>query len=364
VITTPDSKILVVGPSWIGDMIMAQSLFMTIKANNASSRIQVLAPAWSEPVLQRMPEVDATIDMPVGHGALELSTRRRIAGEIRPLGFDQAIVLPGSLKSALIPWLAKIPRRSGFLGEQRWGLLNDVRRLDKMRMPQNVQRYVSLGHDRDAAAADECPQPQLQVNEAEKSAALAQFSLNTGKPVLALCPGAEFGPAKQWPEAHFAEVAKQKLKSGWSVWIFGSDRDLPIGERINDLADGGCVNLCGATTLGQAIDLISCARYTVTNDSGLMHIAAAAGSHVIAIYGSSSDTFTPPLTALCDRLNLSLDCSPCFKRECPLGHLNCLNNLLPSMVLERIVSPGQTVSMDSESGVAPAAQPGPDQGKL
>ncbi len=329
-------KILVVGPSWVGDMVMAQSLFMTIKSRTPEAEIHVLAPQWSEPILQRMPEVSVAVSMPVGHGSLQLGTRRRVARELRQHGYHQAIVLPGSFKSALVPWLAKIPRRTGFVGEQRWGLLNDIRRLDQAAMPRNVQRYVSLGLDRNSAMAESEPRPSLQVKKSQQAEALQQFGLQQHKPVLALCPGAEFGPAKRWPPRHFAEVARQMLAAGWQVWIFGSGSDREIAEQVNDDAGGGCTNLCGETSLGQAIDLLACARYAVTNDSGLMHVAAATGCHVIALYGSSSDIFTPPLTERCDRLSLALDCSPCFSRQCPLGHFNCLNNLLPSTVLERI----------------------------
>lgn len=338
-VTGKPRRLLVVGPSWVGDMVMAQSLFMAVKAQNRDTEIHVLAPAWSEPVLQRMPEVSGSVEMPLGHGSLQLGQRRKLGQQLKQAGYDQAIVLPGSLKSALVPWFAGIPRRTGYVGEQRWGLINDIRRLDKAALPLNVQRYVALAQDKNNTPQTHYTNPSLQVDPANRDQALRKFDLTTDRPVIALCPGAEYGPAKRWPARHFAEVARTMKQAGWQVWIFGSSRDQVVSGEIIQLSGGACIDLCGETSLGEVIDLMSCARYVITNDSGLMHIASAVGSHVIALYGSSSDAFTPPLTESSDRLNLHLECSPCFKRECPLGHLNCLNNLAPQMVLDKIQKP-------------------------
>jgi len=328
-------QILVVGPSWVGDMIMAQSLFKLIKNNSPQPRISVLAPKWSEPVLDRMAEVDESIEMPVGHGSLKLGIRRKLAQTLRHYRFSQAIILPGSFKSALIPWLADIPKRTGFVGEQRWGLVNDIRKLDKFRLPLSVQRYVSLGLDK-SEDLPKIPNPELQVDQQQLDKTLKLFGLKVEKPVLVLCPGAEYGPAKQWPAKQYAEVAREKYRNGWQVWLMGSENDRNIAQLIADMSGGGCINLAGKTTLGEAVDLLSCAKYTVTNDSGLMHVAAAVGSHVVALYGSSSPGYTPPLTDKSDVIYLNLDCSPCFKKQCPLGHLDCLNNISAERVLSKL----------------------------
>ena len=328
---------LVIGPSWVGDMVMAQSLFQRLKSEQPDLHLAVLAPAWSEALLSRMPEVDESIIMPVGHGALQLRTRWKLARSLAEKRFDLAIVLPGSLKSALIPFFAGIPCRRGFVGEQRYGLLNDIRKLDKQELPLNVQRFLVLGSEHHDLPA-QIPEPKLAVDSNGQAAARAKFSLAGDSKYLALCPGAEFGPAKQWPAAHYAEVARSQLDLGWQVVLLGSDADRDVCAEINAACQGRCIDLAGKTSLTEVIDVISLADSVVSNDSGLMHIAAALNRPLVAIYGSSSPDFTPPLSGNCHIVKLELDCQPCFKRHCPLGHLNCLQQLEPRTIQQFIDS--------------------------
>ena len=281
-----------------------------------------------------MPEVRDGIEMSPGHGQLQLMARRRLGISLRGSGYQQAILLPNSFKSALVPYWARIPKRTGFVGEMRQWLLTDARKLDRQRLPQTVQRFVSLGLPDGAQPGEGVPQPALLTDNDNGHAALQRLGLETGqRPLLALCPGAEFGPAKKWPEAYYAEVARSWLEKGWQVWLFGSANDAAVCERINVLAGGACENLAGQTRLEDAIDLLGMASFVVSNDSGLMHVAAALQRPMVAIYGSSDPGFTPPLAETARIERLGLDCSPCFKRECPLGHLDCLNKLLPERVI-------------------------------
>ncbi|MDQ5909020.1 MAG: heptosyltransferase [Pseudomonadota bacterium] len=330
-------QVLVIGPSWVGDMVMAQSLFQTLHQLFPGIAIDVLAPAWSQALLARMPEVRDTITMPLGHGVLELGIRYRLGHTLRTRGYDWVLVLPNSFKSALIPWWANIPRRTGYLGELRWGLLNDVRRLDKTRLPMTVQRFVALGLDPGEPLPQELPRPALTVNPAGVESALNRLGLSYQQRLLALCPGAEYGSAKRWPVEHFAAVARVYLNQDWAVWLLGSSKDLEVTTAIAEAALG-CVNLAGRTQLEEVIDLLSLATVVVSNDSGLMHIAAALDRPLVAIYGSSDPGFTPPLSPQAHILHLGLPCSPCFKRECPLGHLNCLRQLVPTQVLTQLTA--------------------------
>lgn len=329
-------KILIVGPAWIGDMVLAQSLFKILRQRHPQSRLDVLAPAWTHPLLSRMPEVGEAIAAPFAHGRFDLGTRLRLGRALRARGYDHAIVLPNSWKSALVPWAARIPRRTGFTGELRYGLLNDTRRLDVEKWPRTVDRFVALGLEA-GTVFPAIPNPQLATNTANAHAALARFGREPPKvPVLALCPGAEYGPAKRWPAEYFAEVANAKLAQGWEVWLLGSDKDATVTAAVQALAQNRCLDLAGKTLLTEAIDLLALASAVVTNDSGLMHIAAALDRRLITIYGSSDPRHTPPLGAHATALYLDLPCSPCFKRECPLGHLKCLKDLPPALVLETL----------------------------
>lgn len=328
-------NILIIGPSWVGDMVMAQSLFNVLLTRFPEANIDVMAPGWSKPLLERMPEVRAALEMPLGHGQLQLGVRRQLGRSLRGQ-YDQAYVLPNSLKSALVPFFADIPQRVGYVGELRWGLLNDARKLNKQVLTKTVQRFVALGLARTEAPPQTWPYPRLLIDPEQAQNAVKQLGLNTQQPILALCPGAEYGPAKRWPEAHFAAVAKQQREAGWQTWIFGSEKDQTVGQSIQAQVGAMCVDLTGKTSMAQAIDLMSLATAVVSNDSGLMHVAAALDKKVIALYGSSDPHFTPPLHDQADILTLNLACSPCFKRTCPLGHLNCLQQLPPERVLEKL----------------------------
>jgi len=330
-------KILIVGPAWVGDMVMAQSLFKLIKSNQPQATIDVLAPAWSLPLLERMDEVSSGLTMPLGHGQWGLKERYHLGKSLRTKHYHQAIVLPNSFKSALIPWFAKIPLRTGWRGEMRWGLLNDLRHLNEQRYPLMIERFMALGlaPSQSLPPKEAYPLPQLHFSTASQQAALTKHQLSwDGRPLLALCPGAEFGPAKRWPEEHYAHVARAKIAEGWQVWLLGSAKDNSVTEKIMQLTQNQCINLAGKTSLVEAVDLLSLANAVVSNDSGLMHIAAALQKPLIVLYGPTSPSFTPPLHAKAKILTLHLPCQPCFKRECPLRHHHCMQHLLPTQVLQ------------------------------
>ena len=335
------AKVLVVGPSWVGDMVMAQALYRVLAARIPAPEIHVLAPPWSLPLNERMPEVAKSIELAAGHGELKLALRRSIGVRLRAEHYAEAIVLPRSLKAALVPWFARIPKRTGFRGEWRYGLLNDVRELDRARLDQTVKRFVALGLHADAAPPTTLPaewQPRLRVDDANLARLKREHGLG-GEPLVALMPGAEYGPAKRWPAPSFAELARTLARAGRSVLLLGSAKERDLGEEIRAHADTAHVrNLCGATTLGDVVDLLAASDAAVSNDSGLLHVAAAAGTPVVAIYGSSSPAFTPPLTPHAAIIYRGIECSPCFARECPLGHLRCLREIEPGDVLKAVDS--------------------------
>lgn len=333
------TRILVVGPSWIGDTVLAQPLFARLHERNPGIELDVLAPPWTAALLERMPQVHSVIANPFRHGELKVFARRRLGIALRGRGYRQAIVLPNSLKSALPPFFAAIPRRTGYRGELRGGVLNDLRRLDAKRLPLLVERYAALADAAGAPLERPLPRPRLEVDAANRTRVLQQLGLEVTAPILALCPGAEYGEAKRWPAEHYRALAQRAADAGMQVWLFGSGNDKPIGETIAE-TEPAIANLCGATALGDAIDLLSLAAVVVSNDSGLMHVAAALGRPLIALYGSSSPHYTPPLAPDAAVLKLELECSPCFERNCPLGHLRCLRELAPARVWQEIETRG------------------------
>ena len=330
-------KILVLGPAWVGDMVLAQSLFKILKSEQPNCMIDVAAPAWTLPLIACMPEVNTGIALPFKHGQFALFERIKFGRSLRHQGYTQAIILTNSFKSAILPFAAKIPQRTSFLGEMRYGLINDIRPLNKKKLPRTVDRFVTLGLNPNAVLPVNLPNPALQVNAKNAFATLQKLGLSTpSSKILGLCSGAEYGEAKRWPAEYYAEVAKEALNKGWQVWLFGSDKDIPVTTTINQLTQNKCLNLGGKTNLSEAIDLMSLCDSIVSNDSGLMHVAAALDKKLVAIYGSSDPHHTPPMNRKAVIEYLGLECSPCFKRECPLQHLNCLKKIQPASIISSL----------------------------
>ncbi|MEM7278001.1 MAG: lipopolysaccharide heptosyltransferase II [Pseudomonadota bacterium] len=320
------------GPSWVGDMVMADSLFQHLQASG--NCVDVLAPGWSLPVLERMPSVHRGIELAVGHGELGLRKRRELGKALRREAYDRAIVLPRSLKSALVPYFANIPVRTGFRGEMRFGLINDIRPFDKRVLNQTVKRFAALGLNEGQALGAELPNPVLRVEPASLQAARERLNLPPAARQVVLLPGAEYGPAKCWPLEYFRDLAQTLLQQEAEVWVMGSAKDHAAGEAICEATRAR--NLCGETSLADAIDLLSACDTVVSNDSGLMHIAAAVGAPLIGLYGSTTPDFTPPLTDQARTIHLGVECSPCFERECPLEHFRCMRELTVDRVLSEI----------------------------
>ena len=323
------ARVLVVAPNWIGDALMAQPLLARLRDKEPELEIDVLAPEWVAPLARRMPEVHEVIAAPFRHGALQLATRWRLGRELRRRAYRQAIVLPNSWKSALVPFFAAIGLRSGYVGEARYGLLNLLYR--EADVPMSAH-YARLADAPDYASREALAAPRLRADAAQVAATQAKFGLAGAYAVL--CPGAEYGPAKRWP--HFAALA---ARLPLPPVLLGSPRDAAAAEGVPG------TNLVGATTLDEAIDLIAGASLVVSNDSGLMHVAAALGRPLVALFGSSSPERTPPRSPQARVLWLKLECSPCFARECPLGHLRCLREITVEQVLAELPSAGAVAAV-------------------
>jgi heptosyltransferase-2 len=328
------TRSLVVAPQWIGDAVMTEPLLRRLRARG--ERLTVGALPWVAPVYRAMPQVDEVIEFPFQHGGLQFKARRSLAKQVEGR-FDIAYVLPNSLKSALLPFLASIPRRVGYLGEARVGLLTHRLKNPKDKPPM-VAFYSALSGEKEGLAQD---RPRLQLGAAHIHAALHAAALAAGE-YYVFAPGAEYGPAKRWPAIHFAELARSLDAP---AVLLGSAKEADLCHEIAGAAGGDkCLNLAGKTPLLQAFALIAAARAVISNDSGLMHVAAAFSVPQVAVFGSSSPLHTPPLNDRAQVLWLKadpayqppLDCAPCFQRECPLGHTRCLYDITPEMVLARL----------------------------
>jgi heptosyltransferase II len=328
------SRSLVIAPQWIGDAVMTEPLLRRLSARG--ERLAVGALPWVAPVYRAMPQVDEVIEFPFQHGGLQFKARRAIAKQVQGR-FDTAYVLPNSLKSSLLPFLAGIPKRVGYLGEARVGLLTHRLKNPKNKPPM-VAFYSALSGEKEALEQD---RPRLQLDAGTADAALARLGLQAGG-YYVFAPGAEYGPAKRWPAIHFAELARSLDAP---AVLLGSGKEAPLcGEISGAAGEGRCLNLAGKTSLIDAFALIARAKAVVSNDSGLMHVAAAFGVPQVAVFGSSSPLHTPPLNDKAQVLWLKedpayqppLDCAPCFERECPLGHTRCLVDITPERVINAL----------------------------
>ena len=325
-------RILIVAPSWVGDAILSEPLVAVLREPLEEPIVDVLAPPWCAPIYQRMRGIRHVIDNTLGHRELGIGKRRLLAASLREHAYTRVFVLPNSFKSAIVPWVARIPHRTGYVGEARGLLLTDTRRLDRKAYPRLVDRFVALA----AKPGELLPTtsaPVLVPNAGNAAEAIRALGLATRRPVAILCPGAEYGPAKRWPTEHFAALARRLIDSGYAVWIIGSPNDQlaadPLAAMVPEIR-----NACGRTDLGTAIDLLAGASVVVSNDSGLMHAAAAVGVPLVALFGSSSPEYTPPLSPLARVARIDIVCSPCFQRVCPLGHFKCMRELSPNVVYD------------------------------
>jgi len=327
-------RILIVAPSWVGDAILTEPLVGLLRDPFEDPVVDVLVPPWCAPVYARMRGIRRIIETPFSHGKFDIAARKRLGIELRGEGYTHAFVLPNSWKSALVPFFARVPKRIGYTGEARWGLLTDARRIDKRMYPRLVDRFAALAVP-PGGLVPMPPSPGLLPDVRNRADAMRALRLKTDRPVVIMCPGAEYGPAKRWPPNQFAELAAMFLRDGLQVWIIGSPNDRmatdavlnSLGENVHKVRD-----LTGRTDLGTAIDILSSASLVVSNDSGLMHAAAAVGVPLVALFGSSSPAYTPPLSPTAQIARIDISCSPCFKRECPLGHFKCMRELKPPIV--------------------------------
>ena len=360
---TESRRALIIASQWVGDAILSLPLLADLQ--RAGRTLDVLALPSVAAVYRCSPSVQTVHEVAFSRGKLQWRLRRRIASDLRGQ-YEMAVVLPNSLKSALIPWLAGIPLRRGMIGEARYGLINDRRKpparpIQSSAPSSRAQRAPMIAHY--LQLADHPRQPadiDPLGNDRPRLTLPANLALPVASgPLLVLCPGAEYGPAKQWPAEYFSQTAALWLSRSprHQVVVLGSPKEQALCDAIRQqtlvmmqsaatagsgptdsgAADGKRISsLAGQTTLLDAFRWIAIADHVISNDSGLMHAAAALDTPVIALFGSTDPTHTPPNSDRAEILHLDLPCGPCFKRRCPLGTTACLRDISPFQVLTRI----------------------------
>ena len=328
-----EPRILIVGPAWLGDMVMSQSLVKALVQRYPGAAIDMLAPPATLAVAGFMPEVHHCIEMPFRHGELKLASRRRLGLSLRDRSYQVAYVLPRTLKAAAVAYWANIPVRIGHPRRTGLGLLTEVRRIDKQSIPHQAARFVALMEPNGRVPTD-VPAPALALEDRAIESSLTRLGLSRPlKPLLILAPGSGNTPTKRWLPRHFADVARVRHEQGWRIWILGAPADRELTAEVNGVSGGVCADLGGRTSLAEAIAISGLADAVVSNDTGTLHVAAALDRPTIAVFGPTDPAFTLPQSSNVKAVRLGLDCSPCFKAECPLGHFGCMRDLTPQSVL-------------------------------
>ena len=312
-------KLLIIPQNWLGDIVMSQTLLKKVKSENPNTVIDILVNSTFKSLVERMPEINKAVILDSGHKELGLLKRLDLARRIKG-NYDQSIVLSRSIKSALIPYFAKIPIRTGELGESRYILINDLKKFTKGDRRKTAFRYVSMFSKKEEVL-DKKYYPSLQSDPENMKILSDKYKLNLDKKIIIFAPGAAFGPSKMWPVEKFKELG-EKLNKDFFILILGSNNEKNIGDKI--VTNKNMINLCGETTITEAVDLMHISEFCVSNDSGLMHLASATNTKSISIYGATSPELTPPLTSNKEIHYRGISCSPCFEKKCKYGHYNCL----------------------------------------
>jgi heptosyltransferase-2 len=334
------APILLVPYMWIGDFVRCHTVVKLLRQREPSRAIDMLATSNVAPLVDYMPGVRKGIIADLPRKQLAYAEHRALAERLRAEGYCHALVMPRTWKAALAPYLAGIRRRTGFFGEGRIVLLNDLR-IGERRLFRMLDRCASLALHRGEVQPTSWPEPELVVPSSEVLAWRRRLGLNTERPIIALAPGA-VGPSKRWPEASYAELAARLVSDGNAVWIVGSEQEKSLATNVARGTSSHVRNLTGPD-LRNAILALAAADAVVSNDSGLLHVAAALGTPAVGIFGPTSAWHWAPLNTLAAVMETAseLPCRPCHKPVCRVGHHRCMHDISVAQVavaIKRILS--------------------------
>jgi lipopolysaccharide heptosyltransferase II len=331
------TPILIVPYMWIGDFVRCHSVVRLLNARFPGRPVDVLTTSMVAPLLDYMPGVRKGIVVDLPRKRLALSLHRALAARLRAEGYGDALIMPRTWKAALAPALARIPVRTGFVGEMRFGLINDLRSGEKA-LPRMVDRCAALALPKGAALPADWPHPQLVVAREEVSRWRERMGLRDARPVAVVAPGA-VGPSKRWPAEAYAKLAGQLCEQGYAVWVIGGPQENALAGEICAASPSHCLDLTGAD-LRNAILALAAADVAISNDSGLLHVAAAIGTPSIGIFGPTSPWHWAPLNPLAAVIEPKTDvpCRPCHKPTCRFGHHRCMRDIPAEQVAAAVLA--------------------------
>lgn len=295
-LTRSPGPVLIVPYVWIGDFVRCHSVVKLLRSDAPDRPVDIISSTLCAPLADFMPGIRQAIVIDLPRRRLGVALQRRLAERLREGRYAQALVMSRKWKAALAPWLAGIALRTGFAGEFRFGLLNDVR-FGERKLPRMIDRMGALALPKGANLPGEWPLPELKVPADEVARWREKRGLAAdGRPIVTLSPGA-VGAGKAWPVGHYGELARALVQDGASVWVLGGPNETPLAKQITDAA-GHLVRDLTGTDLRNAILALAAADAAVTNDSGLMHVSAAIGTPTIAIFGPTSPWHWKPLNPI------------------------------------------------------------------
>jgi len=331
-------KIIIRSTNWVGDAVLTTPAVRAIRENFPEARIALLAKPWVAPVFHNNPHLDKILVYESEGRHRGWLGKARLVRELRRQRFQLAVLFQNAFEAAFLVYMAGVPIRIGYDSDCRGALLTRRIPVDQDRVgSHHIEYYLGILQGASLRPGDR--KLTLELSDIERARAeeiLKENQISPSRPLVVINPGATFGSSKRWPLERYAALG-DRIRAAWGaqIVILGGPGERTVGRQISALMNRGCINLCGRTSLREAAALIEKCELFVTNDSGLMHVAAAFDIPLIAIFGSTDPAATGPTNPRSRIVQVPASCSPCLKRECPEDH-RCMNEISVDQVYEAV----------------------------